>query len=128
MPLDWLPKDDEIKNHDLWGKEYFSKEPPSVIYELKPVIDNEGNKVKGLNSAWIILNNPAQYNSYTTDMVKGVIAGFQKASMDRSVVAAIFTAVGDKAFCTGGNTKEYAEYYSSRPNEYGLYMDLFYVE
>ena len=58
-------------------------------------------------------------------MVKGVIAGFQKASMDRSVVAAIFTAVGDKAFCTGGNTKEYAEYYSSRPNEYGLYMDLF---
>jgi 6-oxo-cyclohex-1-ene-carbonyl-CoA hydrolase len=125
MSLDWLPKDDKIKNHDLWKNEYFSHEPPSVIYELKPVVDNEGNKVKGLNSAWITLNNPAQYNSYTTDMVKGVIAGFHKASMDRSVVAAIFTAVGDKAFCTGGNTKEYAEYYSGRPNEYGLYMDLF---
>ena len=125
MSLDWLSRDNEIKNHDLWGKEYFRKEPPSVIYELKPVVDNEGNKVKGLNSAWITLNNPAQYNSYTTDMVKGVIAGFHKASMDRSVVAAIFTAVGDKAFCTGGNTKEYAEYYSERPNEYGLYMDLF---
>jgi 6-oxo-cyclohex-1-ene-carbonyl-CoA hydrolase len=41
------------------------------------------------------------------------------------VVAAIFTAVGDKAFCTGGNTKEYAEYYSSRNAEYGAYMDLF---
>jgi len=125
MSLDWLPKDDEIKNHDLWGDEFFSRESPSVIYELKPVVDSEGNKVKGLNSAWIILNNPAQYNSYTTDMVKGVIAGFHKASMDRSVVAVIFTAVGDKAFCTGGNTKEYAEYYSGRPNEYGLYMDLF---
>jgi 6-oxo-cyclohex-1-ene-carbonyl-CoA hydrolase len=125
MSLDWLPKDNEIKNHDLWGKEFFSKESPSVVYELKPVVDSEGNKVKGLNSAWIILNNPAQYNSYTTDMVKGVIAGFHKASMDRSVVAAIFTAVGDRAFCTGGNTKEYAEYYSGRPNEYGLYMDLF---
>jgi len=125
MSLDWLPKDDEIKNHDLWGDEYFSSKPPSIKYELKPVVDSEGKTVKGLNSAWIILNNPAQYNSYTTDMVKGVIAGFQKASMDRSVVAAIFTAVGDKAFCTGGNTKEYAEYYSERPNEYGLYMDLF---
>jgi len=125
MSLDWLPKDDEIKNHDLWGDEFFNKEPPSVIYELKPIIDQEGKAVKGLNSAWIILNNPAQYNSYTTDMVKGVIAGFHKASMDRSVVAAIFTAVGDRAFCTGGNTKEYAEYYSGRPNEYGLYMDLF---
>ncbi|UCF49906.1 MAG: 6-oxocyclohex-1-ene-1-carbonyl-CoA hydratase [Thermoplasmatales archaeon] len=125
MSLDWLPKDNEIKNHDLWGKEYFSRDSPGIIYELKPVIDNEGKKVKGLNSAWITLNNPAQYNSYTTDMVKGVIAGFHKASMDRSVVAAIFTAVGDKAFCTGGNTKEYAEYYSGKPNEYGLYMDLF---
>ena len=69
MSLDWLPKDDEIKDHDLWGDEYFSKEPPSIIYELKPVVDSEGKAVKGLNTAWIILNNPAQYNSYTTDMV-----------------------------------------------------------
>ena len=125
MSIDWLPKDDKIKNHDLWGDEYFSRDPPGVIYDLKPVVTNEGKTVKGLNSAWIILNNPQQYNSYTTDMVKGVIAGFHKASMDRSVVATIFTAVGDRAFCTGGNTKEYAEYYSGRPSEYGLYMDLF---
>jgi 6-oxo-cyclohex-1-ene-carbonyl-CoA hydrolase len=58
-------------------------------------------------------------------MVKGVIAGFHKASMDRRVGAVVFTAVGDKAFCTGGNTKEYAEYYAKRPAEYGAYMDLF---
>ena len=125
MSLNWLPKDNEIKNHDLWGDEFFDRNPPSVIYELKPVVNSEGNKINGLNTAWIILNNPAQYNSYTTNMVKGVIAGFHKASMDRSVVAAIFTGAGDRAFCTGGNTKEYAEYYSERPNEYGLYMDLF---
>ena len=84
-----------------------------------------GKPVDGLYSAWITLNNPTQYNSYTTEMVKSVIAGFQRASADSSVVAAVFTAVGDKAFCTGGNTQEYAEYYSGRPNEYGLYMDLF---
>ncbi len=125
MSLDWLPTDDELKDHDLWGDEHFGTEPPCTMYELRPVIDREGNAVKGLNTAWVILNNPQQYNSYTTDMVKGVIAGFHKASMDRSVVAAIFTAVGDKAFCTGGNTKEYAEYYSGRPNEYAEYMDLF---
>jgi 6-oxo-cyclohex-1-ene-carbonyl-CoA hydrolase len=58
-------------------------------------------------------------------MVKGVIAGFGRASADRTVVLVVFTAVGDKAFCTGGNTKEYAEYYSGRPTEYGAYMDLF---
>jgi 6-oxo-cyclohex-1-ene-carbonyl-CoA hydrolase len=125
MTLEWLPRDNKLKDHDLWGDEHFSKEAPCTMYELRPIINQEGKEVKGLNTAWIILNNPQQYNSYTTDMVKGVIAGFNRASMDRSVVAAIFTAVGDKAFCTGGNTKEYAEYYSERPNEYGIYMDLF---
>jgi len=125
MALEWLPRDNKLKDHDLWGDEHFGKESPCTMYELRPIINQEGKEVKGLNTAWIILNNPQQYNSYTTDMVKGVIAGFNRASMDRTVVAAIFTAVGDKAFCTGGNTKEYAEYYSERPNEYGIYMDLF---
>jgi 6-oxo-cyclohex-1-ene-carbonyl-CoA hydrolase len=125
MSLDWLPKDDGLKDHNLWGDEHFGSEAPCTMYELRPVLDQGGNVIKELNTAWIILNNPKQYNSYTTDMVKGVIAGFHKASMDRSVVAVIFTAMGDKAFCTGGNTKEYAEYYSGKPNEYGEYMDLF---
>jgi 6-oxo-cyclohex-1-ene-carbonyl-CoA hydrolase len=58
-------------------------------------------------------------------MVKGVIAGMHKASMERDVMAIVFTAAGDRAFCTGGNTKEYAEYYSKRPLEYAQYMDLF---
>jgi 6-oxocyclohex-1-ene-carbonyl-CoA hydrolase len=125
MSLDWLPRDRELKNHDLWGEEFFGKEPPCTVYELRPVLDDKRHEVEGLYTAWIILNNAKQYNSYTTTMVKGVIAGFQKASMDRRVVAVVFTAVGDKAFCTGGNTKEYAEYYAKRPAEYGAYMDLF---
>lgn len=126
MSLDWLPREDEKKNHELFkGKDYFGTEPPCTVYEKKPILDPDGNEVEGLYSAWIILNNPRQYNSYTTEMVKGVIAGFHNASLDRSVVAAVFTGAGDKAFCTGGNTKEYAEYYSKRPNEYGEYMELF---
>ena len=125
MALDWLPRDDEMKDHDLWGDEFFGTDPPCVIYEKRSVVDPEGKLVEGLYSAWLILNNPGQYNSYTTQMVKGVIAGMNRASMDRSVVAVVFTGVGDRAFCTGGNTKEYAEYYSGRPTEYALYMDLF---
>jgi len=125
MSLDWLPRDDEIKNHALYGTEHWGAEPPCTVYEKRPVLDAAGAPVDGLYTAWITLNNPAQFNSYTTEMVKGVIAGFQAASADRSVVAAVFTAAGDRAFCTGGNTKEYSEYYSRRPNEYGEYMDLF---
>ena len=125
MTLDWIPRDHADKSHDLWGMEFFGTEAPCTMYELRPVRTPGGAAVEGLHSAWITLNNPAQFNSYTTGMVKGVIAAFQKASMDRSVVAVVFTAVGEKAFCTGGNTKEYAEYYARRPNEYGAYIDLF---
>ncbi|MBM4118921.1 6-oxocyclohex-1-ene-1-carbonyl-CoA hydratase [bacterium] len=125
MSLDWLPRDSALKDHALFGKEHWGTSAPCTLYERRPLTDPEGRPIAGLYTAWITLNNPTQFNSYTTEMVKGVIAGFQAASQDRSVVAAIFTAVGDRAFCTGGNTKEYAEYYSQRPHEYGEYMDLF---
>lgn len=125
MALEWLRRENDLKDHQLFDQSHFGKESPSVIYEERPVLDDKGQAVAGLFSAWIWLNNPAQYNSYTTEMVKGIIAGFQKASSDRKIVAVVFTAVGDKAFCTGGNTAEYSAYYSKRPNEYGEYMDLF---
>jgi len=126
MALDWLPRDNEIKDHNLFGDEHLGTEAPCTMYEKKPLINpNTGEAVEGLNVAWVTLNNPAQYGSYTTKMVKGVIAGMHKGSMDRDVQAIIFTSVGDRAFCTGGNTKEYAEYYSKRPLEYVQYMDLF---
>ena len=96
-----------------------------ILYELRPVLDPAGNEVDGLHNAWITLNNPKQFNSYTTDAVKEVILAFREASMDRRVVAVVFTAVGDKSFCTGGNTKEYAEYYAGNPPEYKQYMRLF---
>jgi 6-oxocyclohex-1-ene-carbonyl-CoA hydrolase len=125
MSLSWLPRENELKDHQLFDNALISGEAPGVIYETRPILDPQGQPVAGLSAVWIWLNNPSQYNSYTTEMVKGVIAGFQKASSDRTVVAVVFTAVGDKAFCTGGNTVEYASYYSKRPNEYGEYMDLF---
>ncbi len=125
MSLDWLPREHELKDHDLWGNEFFGTEAPCVIYETRPIVNPQGGVAEGVCAAWITLNNPVQYNSYTTKMVKGITAGLQKASMDRSVVAVVLTGAGDRAFCSGGNTKEYAEYYSKRPAEYGMYMDLF---
>ena len=54
-----------------------------------------------------------------------MILAFRRASVERDVVAVVFTAVGDRAFCTGGNTAEYAEVYAGRPLEYRQYMRLF---
>lgn len=111
----------EIKDHHLI-RDYKYQD---IIVEKRPLLDYAGHNVDGLFNSWIILNNPTQYNSYTTQAVKEVILAFRQASNDRSVVAVIFTAVGDKAFCTGGNTKEYAEYYAGNPQEYKQYMRLF---
>ena len=58
-------------------------------------------------------------------MVKSVILAFHRASMENNVVAVIFTGSGNKAFCTGGNTREYAENYAGRPSAYLKYMRLF---
>jgi 6-oxo-cyclohex-1-ene-carbonyl-CoA hydrolase len=96
-----------------------------VLYEERPIYDPAGNAVDGLYAVQITLNNPQQFNSYTTDMIKGVIMGMRRASNDRACVAVVFTGAGDKAFCTGGNTKEYAEYYAGQPEEYRQYMRLF---
>ncbi|MFV1959195.1 MAG: enoyl-CoA hydratase-related protein, partial [Planctomycetota bacterium] len=111
----------EFKNHDLVDL------PPveGIRFETMPVKDPSGEVAEGIHATRIVLDNPKQYNSYTTEMVKGVILGMRHASNDRGCVAVVFTGEGNRAFCTGGNTKEYAEYYAGRPEEYRQYMRLF---
>lgn len=125
MALEWMPRDNSQKDHLLHTSGHWGTNAPCVVYEKRPLKDPKGNVVDGLFVAWIRLNNPDQFNSYTTEMAKGVIAAFENSSLDRTVVAVVFTGTGPYAFCTGGNTKEYSEYYSSRPDEYGQYMELF---
>jgi 6-oxo-cyclohex-1-ene-carbonyl-CoA hydrolase len=110
-----------LKNHELVAGYEFRH----VRYERRPLRRPAGEPVEGLVNAWIVFDNPSQLNSYTTDMVKETILAFRRASMERDVVCAVFTAAGDRAFCTGGNTAEYAEVYAGRPLEYRQYMRLF---
>jgi len=113
------------ESHDLVADDIREAITDQILFEKRPATLPDGTPVEGLYNAWIILNNPTQFNSYTTDMVKSIILAFRAASNMRDVNAVVFTAVGDKAFCTGGNTKEYAEYYAGRPQEYRQYMRLF---
>jgi len=112
---------EQLINHELDPNFEFSH----VRYEERPVLSREGQPVEGLHQVWIFLDNERQLNSYTTEAVKETILAFRRASVDRAAVAVVFTAVGDRAFCTGGNTEEYATYYAGRPLEYLQYMRLF---
>jgi 6-oxo-cyclohex-1-ene-carbonyl-CoA hydrolase len=119
-PIETKSPEAALADHHLVRTEY-----RAIHVERKPLRDQQGQPVSGLHNVWIWIDNPKQYNSYTTEAVKELILAFREASVDRAAVCVVFTAVGDKAFCTGGNTKEYAEYYAGNPQEYRQYMRLF---
>ena len=73
-----------LKNHNLVEHNY-----TAILFEKRPCLDQEGNPITNLFNAWIILNNPKQYNSYTTQAVKEIILAFGEAPNDRSVVAVV---------------------------------------
>ena len=111
----------QFKNHNLTQV----TDHAGVLYEEIPLRDPKGEFIDGLHSVRITLDNPKQLNSYNTEMVKSVILGMRQASNDRACVAVVFTGSGNRAFCTGGNTAEYAEYYAGHPEEYRQYLRLF---
>jgi 6-oxocyclohex-1-ene-carbonyl-CoA hydrolase len=110
-----------MKNHNLVE----AIPPKSILVERRPAHDHSGHAVKGLHNFWITLNNPNELNSYTTEMLKELILTFREASNDRTAVAVVLTGAGTRAFCSGGNTREYAENYAGAPGEYRQYMRLF---
>ncbi len=109
-----------MTNHDL-----ASLAPRHILLERRPVRDRAGQTVSGLHNVWIVLDNPKELNSYTTETVKEVILALRAAANDRAAVAVVLTGAGNRAFCTGGNTREYAEIYAGAPAEYRQYMRLF---
>ena len=119
------PHDQPVKHHGLIADSMRESVSTGVHYERRPVQGADAKTVAGLHNAWITLDNPTQFNSYTTDMIKAVILAFREASAARDVVAVVFTGSGAQAFCTGGNVREYAEYYAGNPHEYRGYMRLF---
>ena len=78
----------------------------------------------------ITLNRPQAYNAYTTDTLVELADAFRRAAFDDQVAVIIFTGAGDRAFCTGGDVKEYSSRYTRAPRDYWKYMGLFsaYIE
>jgi 6-oxo-cyclohex-1-ene-carbonyl-CoA hydrolase len=110
-----------MKDHRLVERDAFV----GIRVERRGVRGRDGRPVDGLHNVWITLDNPEELNAYTTDMVKELILALRAASADRAAVAVVLTGSGTRAFCTGGNTREYAELYAGAPGEYRQYMRLF---
>ena len=75
--------------------------------------------------ARVTINRPDRYNAYSTACLEELAAALRDASFDDAVGVIVLTGAGDRAFCTGGDVKEYAETYVASPRDYWKYMTLF---
>ncbi len=80
---------------------------------------------KGAGVARVTLNRPDAFNAYSTRGLQELSAAFRDASFDDRVGVVVYTGAGEKAFCTGGDVKEYEELYLEKPRDYWKYMALF---
>src|SRR3990172_4852742 len=80
--------------------------------------------------ARITINRPQNYNAYSTEALVELAAAFRQAAFDDEVAVIVYTGSGDRAFCTGGDVKEYESAYTRSPHDYWKYMGLFgaYIE
>jgi enoyl-CoA hydratase/carnithine racemase len=72
--------------------------------------------------ATITFHRPEVYNAYTTESLRRLACLLQEASFDDSVAVIVLTGDGTRAFCTGGDVKEYSTIYTKQPHEYWKYM------
>ena len=77
--------------------------------------------------ATITINRPEQFNCFSTLTLEELTTAFYDVTEDDAIGVAILTGDGDRAFCTGGDVREYTAEYVSRPRDYWKYIRRFRV-
>jgi enoyl-CoA hydratase/carnithine racemase len=105
------------------GRHFSSR--PSDSFTFQEVLYAKADGI-----ARITINRPHAYNAYSTAALEELATAFRDASFDDAVGVVVLTGAGDRAFCTGGDVKEYADAYVGTPRDYWKYMALFraYIE
>ena len=93
---------------------------PASSFSFREVLYEKADGV-----ARVTINRPGRYNAYSTHCLEELATALKDASFDDEVGVIVLTGVGDRAFCTGGDVKEYAQDYVSVPRDYWKYMSLF---
>ncbi len=102
-------------------------------FESRPADEFGFREILYEKSDWvarITINRPFNYNAYSTPALEELATAFRDASFDDRIGVIVYTGAGDRAFCTGGDVKEYEALYTDRPRDYWKYMGLFraYIE
>jgi len=73
------------------------------------------------SSAIVTIARPNRLNAFRGRTVEELIHAFQRATADKQVACVILTGEGDRAFCVGGDQKEYVEKGSYGTSANGLF-------
>lgn len=97
-------------------------------FEFREILYEKDAPIRGASR--IAINRPLAYNAYSTSALEELARAFGDAALDDGIGVVVFTGAGDRAFCTGGDVREYAAEYVSRPRDYWKYMGRFraYIE
>ena len=98
------------------------------FFESRPAADLKFKYLlytKSESVARITINRPEVYNAYNTPALIELREAFRDATFDDKVGVIVLTGAGEKAFCTGGDVKEYADVYTRTPRDYWKYMTCF---
>ncbi|HEX7592698.1 MAG TPA: enoyl-CoA hydratase-related protein [Anaerolineae bacterium] len=76
-------------------------------------------------TARVTINRPEVFNAYSTLTIQELMVAFKDAMWDDHVAVVVLTGAGEKAFCTGGDVKEYAENFTQMPRDYWKWMGEF---
>jgi len=74
--------------------------------------------------ARVTLNRPEVYNAYSAQTLREMIQAFRDAAWDDSVAVVVLTGAGEKAFCAGGDAKEFSAEFLRRPRNYWKWQGL----
>lgn len=99
-------------------KLFKSKNPNE--FNFSEIIYDKKNRI-----ATITINRPEVYNSYSIITLQEMINALQDAVWDDDIAVIVITGAGNKAFCTGGDVKEYASEFIKKPNDFWKWMGIF---
>lgn len=118
-----LPEKSKETEKPYMKQPYVTKDPEEFNFQ-DIVYAKEGG------IATIVINRPHVYNTYRIRTLREMNAAREDALIDKNIGVIVLTGAGDKAFCTGGDVKQYANYFGhkakdgSYPNakDYRLYL------
>ena len=96
-------------------KDFLGKDPAE--FDFKDILYAKRDGV-----ARVTINRPHVYNAYSLLALQEMGQAFWDATVDDSIAVIVLTGAGEKAFCTGGDVKEYAQNYTAYPRDFWKWM------